>query len=110
MLTREIFLQKRDLPRREVRVPELGGSVHVRTMTAGERDRFELSTHQADRADIRARVVAYSACDESGALLFSEADVPALAALPFPTLQPLFEAGLELNKFSTDDIDAAEKN
>src|SRR5438270_806435 len=108
MITRELLLQKRDLARKEVAVPGLDGSVFVRNMTAGERDRFEQIAGPAEkqgRRNYRALIVAFSACDEAGARLFTEADLPALAEQSVTVIDPIAEAAAEVNGFSRADVD-----
>ncbi len=110
MLTREQFLAPIDLERVEVPVPELGDSVFVRAMTAGERDRFESEQLQTEGRDFRARLATYTVCDAAGVLLFTPADVPALSGLPASTLSRVADAALKLNSLSAEAVDAAEKN
>ena len=64
MITRIAFLSPQPLVRRVVDVPGLG-RVFVRAMTAGERDEFEVS-HARAKQDFRARLIAFTACDQEG--------------------------------------------
>lgn len=109
MLTREQFLSRADLPRREVAIPELGGSVYVRALTAGERDRWELE-YAGSRKTLRAAMAALSVCDAEGNRLFAEADIPALDAMPAAPLSRIWDAAFELNKLTKDDVDRLEGN
>jgi hypothetical protein len=78
MTTRESFLQAYAIPPQVEPV----GDAFVRAMTAGEKDRFDLAHTKAEGRDFRARLLAASVCDESGSLLFTEKDIPALSGLP----------------------------
>lgn len=112
MISRELFLQKRELPSKPVEVPGLG-SICVRGMTAGERDRFEQLAGPAEKAgrrNYRALIVAFTACGSDGTRLFTEEDAADLAAQPAALLDPVAEAAAGLNGFGTADVDAAEKN
>lgn len=111
-LTRETFLNLRfDLPTELVELPG-GTTVHVRTLTAAERDRFE-AEHQArkDRhAQFRARFAAAVLCDCDGKPLFTAADVETLDQLPGTVLDAVVKAGMALNGLGEDATEAARKN
>lgn len=109
-LTRDVFLSAH-LPHVEsVEVPDLGSFVHIRPMTAGERDAFEVAHEKCGGKDFRARIAAAVCCDSDGKLLFSAADIPSLSSLPASTLQPIVEAAIAANKLSASDIKDLEKN
>lgn len=103
-LTRDQILKASDLKTEVVRVPEWGGTVNVRTMTGSERDRFEAEFLKDRSKDFRAKLAAFTLCDPSGALLFSEEDIPALAAKSVSALQRVYNVALRLNAVSRDDV------
>jgi hypothetical protein len=94
----------------EVAVPEWRGSVFVRVLTAGERDRFEVGVADHKRANFRARLAVLAICDGGGQRLFREEDVAALAALPAPGLVRVCDVALRINKFREEDVEELEKN
>lgn len=107
-LTKETILAADDLPRQEVLVPEWGGSVWVRTMTAGERDAWELSGMKGDtfrRENIRARLAVVTVTDEQGALLFGETDIDALGKKSAAALDRVMGVAMKLNGLSKDDVE-----
>jgi hypothetical protein len=106
---RERILAKDDLKRVPVEVPEWGETIHVRVMSGTQRDQFE-SAFLKDRSTAMTRLVALTACDEAGNLLFTEADVPALGHKSWTALQTIFNAAARLNKLSEKDVDELEKN
>lgn len=109
MLTKDQFFA--NLPKfklEAVEVPGLG-TVHVRESSAGERDRFEEVSSKNPHSNFRARLVAASACDEQGTLLFSSADIPTLNAIPSSHLEPLIDAALKVNGMRAEDVEAAKK-
>lgn len=110
MLTREQILGSRDLQAVEVRVPEWSGSVFVRPMSAGERERWEGFVTGETKERIRATLASRTVCDDAGELLFTEADVEALGAKSGAALTRIFEAALRLNRISKADVEDAEKN
>jgi hypothetical protein len=109
MLTRESFFALKPEVR-EVKIPALGGSVYVRMMTAGDRDRFEAEQVKSGEKDFRARLAAATACDADGVLLFGPADVAALSNLPSVALDDVAKAAIELNRFSSEDVAELEGN
>src|SRR5215471_2388356 len=100
-LSREEILRAADLPTEDVDVPEWGGSVRVRALTAADRDRIE--GEQADASgparfhNFRARLVARAAVDGAGRPLFGEDDVHALAQKSAVALDRVFTAVLRMN-------------
>jgi hypothetical protein len=111
-LTREQILAADDLPREKVATPK--GDVWVRVLTAEDREAWEAAVDASGaarpRGHIRATLVALTACDEAGDLLFTTADIPALARKPIAFILPLFDAAIRLGKVSAADVDALEKN
>lgn len=113
-LGREDILSKKGGKLIELEVPEWGGTVHLREMTASERDAFEQASldksGSARLINIRARLASISLCDFSGKRLFSDADIAALGELPASALDRIFDASMKLNKISKQDVDDLEKN
>ena len=102
------------LPKEEVEA--WGGTVWVRAMSGIERDRFEVETGSIRECGdnpllgIRARIVAWCACDESGKRLFEAADVKTLETVDAGTLDRLFAVASRLSGFSPADVKELEKN
>jgi hypothetical protein len=113
-LSRDEILAKKGGKVVEVTVPEWGGTVHLREMTAAERDAFEQASLDksgtARLINIRARLASISICDESGKRLFSDSDIHLLGELPASALDRIFDASMRLNKISKADVDELEKN
>lgn len=105
MLTREQILEADDLKNQSVDVPEWGGTVLVRSMTGADRDAFEASmmtvdaegNRKADMGNMRAKLVALTAVNEAGALLFVPADVERLALKSAGALERVFVVAQQLN-------------
>jgi hypothetical protein len=90
------------LNRSPVSLPD-GTTGHAVELTAAERDRFDQDHFKAGRANFRARMVAYSIRDETGALVFSPAeDVAILADWPSSLLEPLAVAAVAVNRLEGD--------
>lgn len=104
MLTREMILAADDLKTEPVEVPEWGGSVFVRTMSAGERDRFEAAHLKSPERDFRARLAVACVCDEAGKPVFTAEDVPSLSSKSGAALTRIFEAASKLNRMNKEDV------
>ena len=107
-LTRDQILQAPDIEVREVEVPEWGGTVRVRSMSAGDLDVLEnwiASAEGAGLDDFRARVVALTAIGEDGERLFAAADVAALAAKSMRAVERVFAVAAELSALTRTESD-----
>jgi hypothetical protein len=109
MLTREQILAADDLPREQVEVPEWGGSVWVRTLTVGQREQWE-QTVERHKGNTAATIVVMTACDETGSLLFTEADIPALSAKSAGAVNRIMDVATKLAKVSKEDQEELKKN
>jgi len=97
-----------------VPVPEWGGSIYVRTITAGEWDDFENGIVQvvdgeAQRAnfdDYRARFASLVIGNEHGERLFSAEDIRALSKKSRHALDRVLEAGKRFNGVDREDEEA----
>lgn len=96
-----------------VDVPEWGGRVHVRELTALERDRLDAAYYQEggtepDVTDYRARVVALTLCRADGTPYFSPgpAAVQTIARKSAAAVRRVFNVAARLNKLRKEDADA----
>lgn len=112
ILSRAQILAAVEVPREVVRVPELGGEVIVRGMTAAERDSWEASLftgkgkhRQFNAENIRAKLVAKCAVDEAGNQLFTEQDVATLGAVRVDVMARLHTVAQRLSGITDEDVD-----
>lgn len=115
-LTRQSVLSAKDLKREEIEVPEWGGTLIVREMTASEREAFEKRMMSAgvNRAsdvgkslgNLRASVVAMCAIAEDGSQMFTEADVKALNEKSGAVIATVFQKCAVLSGISQEVVDA----
>lgn len=109
MLSRDQIIKASDTRTAPVAVPEWGGDICVRVLSGAERDRLEAAM-QPDKngrknyEQFRARFAALVICDESGARLFEDKDVPALGAKSSVVLDRIMEAGMRINAMSQADV------
>lgn len=106
----EILAAEADVGRRvePVDVPEWGGRVYVRQMTAAERDEYESSlwNDQGDRVNRdnwRARFLVRVVCDESGRPLFRPEHAAALGQKSAPAVRRVYRAAAALNHVREED-------
>lgn len=114
ILSKQQILAAQDVLFEDVPVPEWGGAVRIKGMSSRERDDYELASmsdlsgldpndkellnKMKERMDnIRARLVAFTAVDEAGNLLFTEADLEALGRKSAAAMQRCYEAAQRLN-------------
>lgn len=113
VLTRdEILARSGKLKVERVRVPEFGGDVLVRELTARQRDEFDESNikgrgknMQVVLKNMRAKLVARSVVDEDGRQVFTEADIEAMGELPAAGLEKIFAVAQRLNGITQEDVD-----
>ncbi len=109
-LDRNAILQQAPvLPRELVSVPEWGGDVWVRTLTASERDQLEMEWERTKRVHFRARLVYYCACDDQGKDLFRAEDIPILGGHSTSALTRICDVAFRLNKFTREEVEELEK-
>jgi len=121
-LTREQILNTAGkLQREEVPVPEWGGSVLVRELTAEERDAYEASIFQArevnnkikvewSRDNTKAKLACRCIISEAGESLFSQEDVDALGRLSATALNRVVDVIQRLSAMTSKDIEELEGN
>lgn len=108
-LTRDAILFADDIESIDVSVPEWGGVIRLRMMTALEREGYEMALSEAQKnnggivINIRASLVAWCAIDAEGKRLFSREDVVLLGDKSAAALSRVFEAARKLNAILGDE-------
>lgn len=112
MLTRKDILGLDDLQYEDVPVPEWGGTIRMRGMTAADRDEFELAVMdlKPGKVQVRALVVMLCAIDDKGQRLFRREDVELLGAKSFSVMNRLHQVAVRLSGLGPGAVDRAEKN
>lgn len=117
LLSKEAILAAEDLPMEEVFVPQWGGSVLVRGLTAKQRGMF--TTNLVDQRkggnvlrleQIQIRLCAMSIVQENGNRMFSDNDMTALAAKSSAALQIIFEVAQRLSGLSDEQVEELSGN
>lgn len=116
-LTAADILSAKDLEREKVEVPEWGGFVFISAMSGTARDAFEASCMtikdgkgEQNLENIRAKMVAATAADEAGDLLFSTAQVEELGKKSGAVLDRLFAVAQRVNGITDAEVDELAKN
>lgn len=120
ILDKQSILQVKDVQIERVEIPEWGGVVCVRSITAAERGQIEAAAAKfkeskgKDESFARTFTVKFAAlalCDEQGARLFTdERDIANLAAKNASAVSRIAEVAQRLSGFSKTDIEELEKN
>jgi len=116
-LKRDDILKVQDIQTELVHVPEWGGDVYVKGLDGTERDLFEASfvenrgkgNTRIKLENIRAKLVALTACDENGERLFASKDAEALGKKSAAALQRVFEVAQRLSGLTPDDVEELKK-
>jgi hypothetical protein len=116
-LTKEQILTAKDIETKKLHVPAWGGDIYIKGMTGTERDKYESTVMQANGKDIsvnminaRARMAAYTICDENGNNIFTEADIKELTKKSAKVLDKVFEIAMKLSGIGENDLSELSKN
>lgn len=123
LLSRDAILSASDIKSQDVKVPEWGGIVRVKGLTAAQRDKVEatmLSMKTSAKAQdvnvgfnmsgVRALIASMGIVDENDNRLFTEKDVKALGEKSGAALDRVYTAITDLSEFSDEDIEELSKN
>lgn len=110
ILGRKAILEADDLPTEDVKVPEWGGSVRIRAMTALEAQKLANELASGDDTMLRMRLVQLCAVDEEGRPLFTQDDLEKLGAKNFNAIRRVSEACFRMNRYRRQDVVEAAEN
>lgn len=117
LLGREAILGANKLPTEIVKVPEWGGEVMVRGLSARQVDAWRMSflgdggkVDPGRMGNMRADLVSRSCVDEDGKLLFGPTDVAALGELSSAAMDRVFEVAQRLSGISDEEQAALVEN
>jgi len=111
MLDRKSIFKAVDIDIKEVSVPEWGGAICVRGLTARERDHFETSIGSTANLDnLRARLVVLSICDADGERIFKDSDAIELGKKNAQVVNRLFDIARSMSGMTDADVQDLEGN
>lgn len=99
-LTKDQILSANDLTAERVDVPEWGGHVFVRMMTAAELLAFHAANQSGDQGDAFGRLAVLTIVDEAGARLFNDDDVHRLRGKSHVAMKRVVDVAIQLNGLS----------
>jgi hypothetical protein len=111
-LNRLEILQVQDRKVIELEVPEWGGTIHIRAMSAAMQDRIDAAyldqtASGFDRRSVLTQSVAAACiCDPSGKRLFSDEDAAALAEKSAVALRRIWDKVREISRLTEEKIEA----
>jgi hypothetical protein len=112
-LSAEQILSSQDANLLRISVPEWGGEVFVRVMSVGERDSYErlwIGKRETGIENFRTEYLARVLCDDTGKLLFTRADIDALADKSGAVMGRLFDAAMSHNQMTEGDAEQLGKS
>lgn len=113
-LTRSDFIKPRELKHETVEVPELGGTVTVRELTAAERDSFEWRFTEARESgaapNLRGMLVARTVVDDEGNRILTDEDADAVGKQSAAWVDRLFAVAQRLSGITGKDVEELEGN
>lgn len=112
-LTKEQILAANDRRSIEVSVPEWGDTVRLAVMTGTERESFERMWTETDQKllpQYKVKMLRRCIVDESGATMFTDADLDLLGQKNALVIDRLFTECMKLNGFQKDSVEEAAKN
>ena len=110
LLSKESIMGVSDLPTEVVEVSQWGGSVKVRGMNAGERDRFEEAIRKHGMANLRSLLASMTIINEDGKRMFSDKEVDKLAEKSAEALDTIVEVASRLSGLLDEDVEILEGN
>lgn len=114
-LGKDQILQANDEAFEDVPVPEWGGVVRVKRLSAAEKDAFEASlttieqkggsvVQRPNMVNVRAKLAVRCIVDESGKPIFSDADISELGRKSGAALDRVVAAAKRLNRMTEADL------
>jgi hypothetical protein len=101
MLTKDAILAAEDRPTQDMEVPEWGGAVRLRGLSATDQDTFNAVCFDGKGkllvANFRAQLVARCVVDDAGARIFTDAEVELVAGKSGAVLDRIFPVCLKLS-------------
>lgn len=119
VLNKQDILQARDVVKEMLEVPEWGGTIYIRSISAAERGlieegaaRFKESKGKNDTfaRTFTVKMVSMSVCDENGQRLFEDKDIALLQQKNAAVISRIAEVAQRLSGFSKQDLEELEKN
>ncbi len=110
ILNREEILGAEDIQIWEVEVPEWGGIVLCRSLTAAQVERVQNKFKGKGMKGVTAALVAMAVVDEDGKRVFHQSDLPELSNKSLSACTRVLKIIMEQNAMEEDDLEELAKN
>lgn len=111
LLSKQQIQDVDDLPSKIVNMPEWGGDVKIRTMSAKNRIDFE-KINIANKSELETMIhlIMFSCIDDEGNLLFDDSDFEFLSGKSAKSILKLFQECIEMSTLSQKGLEDKAKN
>jgi len=100
-----------DLPSKVVHMPEWGGDIKLKTMSAKHRIEFErLNANTKTELETIIHLIMFSCVNEDGSLMFEKEDYTFLSNKSAKSLMRLFSEAVDMSTLSEKSLDKKAKN
>lgn len=110
LLSREQVLNAEDRQVQSVDIPEWGGAVLVKSLSAGQVEYAQQKMAGKGMKNATAILIAMACVDEEGKRLFHESDLDALSEKSIAACQRILQVVLEQNALDKSEIEKISKN
>lgn len=90
-----------------IEVPEWGGAVFIRHLSAAELEETGFLDEGSNGAEMPVRILAACLADETGSPLFAQEDAKVLADAEFAVILRVFAEAARINGLSSEELEAA---
>ena len=110
ILTRDEILEAEDIQIWEVEVPEWGGVVLCRSLTAAQVERVQNKFKGKGMKGVTAALVAMACVDDAGKRLFHQSDLDKLSGKSLSACTRVLKVIMEQNAMEEEDLEELAKN
>ncbi len=111
LLNKQQIKEANDLPTKVVSMPEWGGDVRIRMMSAKHQMEFQkLNVAEASEINVVVSLLIFSCVDDKNQLVFTEEDRGFLEDKSISSLLKLFNEAINLSVLSQQEIENKAKN
>lgn len=113
LLTKDAILAAQDIPYEDVEVPEWGGVVRIRGLSAKDRDELGLTFDANDKESVlglRGRLLQKVIVGDDGNLLFTPEQLDEIVGKAASVIDKLFNVAQRLSGFSKSEVAAITEN
>lgn len=116
MLNKDQIIAARDIKKKELEIPEWGGSVTIQGLSAEVAAKFKDDNYKDDgspavsEAIIMANLAALTIVGENGGRVFDDESAKELSKKSVAVIKRIFDVAADLSGLGADDVEDEEKN